>query len=87
MSQSPVTVPNRFDYVAYDQQAMDQQALFKKAFMELEALTESTLQPGRYKALLLTALEESYMWVGKSIRDDQITRNGTAPLQEARGKE
>lgn len=29
-------------------------------------------------------LEECYMWIGKAIRDDQIRRNGSAPLQEAR---
>jgi len=29
-------------------------------------------------------LEEFYMWVGKAIRDDQIKRNGSAPLQEGR---
>lgn len=29
-------------------------------------------------------VEEFYMWVGKAIRDDQIKRNGSAPLQEGR---
>ncbi len=29
-------------------------------------------------------LEQAYMWVGKAIRDDQINRNGSAPLQEER---
>ncbi len=34
---------------------------------------------------VLTSVEESYMWIGKAIRDEQIERNGSAPLQEARG--
>lgn len=29
-------------------------------------------------------LEEAYMWIGKTIRDDQIRRNGSAPMQEER---
>lgn len=29
-------------------------------------------------------LEVSYMWCGKAIRDDQIQRNGDAPLEEGR---
>ncbi len=36
---------------------------------------------------IMTKLEEAYMCVGKAIRDDQIARNGSAPLQEARGNE
>lgn len=32
----------------------------------------------------LRTLEESYMWCGKAIRDEQIARNGSAPLEEGR---
>lgn len=64
-----------FSYVKYDQAATEQQALFKTAFEQLEKLA-STLEPGRPAALVLTKLEEAYMWVGKSIRDRQIKRNG-----------
>jgi hypothetical protein len=32
-------------------------------------------------------LEEAYMWCGKGLRDQQIERNGSAPLQEERGNE
>jgi hypothetical protein len=41
----------------------------------------------RAKALALTKLEEVYMWIGKAIRDDQLSRNGTAELQEERNNE
>lgn len=35
----------------------------------------------------LNHLEEVYMWVGKAIRDEQISRDGKAELQEERGAE
>lgn len=79
--------PNRFDYVAYDQTAADAQARYKKGFQDLEDSIEHGLVNGRAKALVLTKMEEAYMWIGKAIRDDQIARNGSAPLQEARGQE
>lgn len=74
---------NRFDYVAYDEIAQKAQSEFKAVFIALEGGVE-TLKPGRAKALALTALEECYMWIGKAVRDEQIARNGSAPLQEAR---
>ena len=73
----------RFDYVQYDSIAIEQQSIMKQKFHEIEQLA-SELQPGRAQALIFTKLEEAYMWVGKAIRDDQIKRNGSAPLQESR---
>lgn len=77
-------MPNRFDYVAYDEIAQAKQTAFKNKFQEIEKLIEALLADGRAKSLTMTKLEEAYVWIGKSIRDDQITRNGSAPLQEAR---
>lgn len=37
----------------------------------LEDFTEKSLSSGRPKSLVMTKLEEAYMWVGKSIRDEQ----------------
>lgn len=34
----------------------------------------------------LQRLEQAYMWCGKAIRDEQIERNGSAPLLEERGQ-
>lgn len=84
VGQTKETQPNRFDYVAYDSIAQGSQAGFKKMFMELETHV-GTFSPaaGRAKALALTALEEAYMWIGKAIRDEQISR-GSASLQEGR---
>jgi len=75
---------SRFDYVQYDEQAAMKQEHFKGLVTALEAKVEEYLPNGRAKALVLTNLEEVYMWIGKGIRDEQIARNGSAPLQERR---
>lgn len=75
---------SRFDYVKYDQRAMNIQAEIKTKFEEIEAYVNEFLPDGRAKSLLMTSLEETYMWAGKSIRDDQVARNGSAPMQDER---
>ncbi len=77
---------NRFDYVKYDDKATTAQAEFKSAMQALEKLTDK-LSKGRAQSLVLTKLEEAFMWVGKAIRDDQIVRTGAVSLQESRGNE
>ena len=74
---------SRFDYVKYDDQAAAEQAEFKAKFQELEQMAVTKL-PGRPGSLVLTKLEEAYMWVGKGVRDAQIQRSGSAELQESR---
>lgn len=75
---------SRFDYVKYDEKALKDQKYFKDHFEITELAVNANLVSPRAKALVLTKLEEAYMWVGKAIRDDQIERNGSAPLQEER---
>ncbi len=74
---------SRFDYVQYDKEANEKQAKFKAMHQELGTCIEN-LKPGRSQAVALTKLEECYMWVGKALRDEQIARNGSTPLQEER---
>ena len=74
---------SRFDYVAYDEKAAQDQHYFKMQVQNLEKSIDELESP-RAKALALTKLEEVYMWIGKAIRDDQIKRNGSTPLQEGR---
>lgn len=62
---------NRFDYVKYDDKAVQIQTQFKDEFMKLEQMVEDGINDGRSKSLVLTKLEEAYMWVGKAIRDEQ----------------
>lgn len=69
---------SRFDYTKYDEDSIETQRIFKEIFVKLEDFIELALVSSRPKSLALTALEECYTWVGKSIRDDQIARNGSA---------
>lgn len=77
---------SRFDYVKYDTVAIAQQELAKKACQEMEGIIDGCLE-GRPRDLAHNALEVCYMWCGKGIRDGQIKRNGSAPLQEERNDE
>ena len=74
---------NRFDYVQYDEQATAIQNQFKVEVQKLESMIEK-MGAGRYQSMAMTALEETYCWIGKAIKEHQIMRNGTAPLQEGR---
>lgn len=76
---------NRFDYVAYDDIAADQQSRFKQKLMEIEDYVEHKLMNGRAKSLVITKLEEAYMWIGKAIRDEQIQTRNAYQEQPARG--
>lgn len=75
---------NRFDYVRYDDISIQVQDRVKTAATLLSSIIENELTDGRAKALALTKLEECYMWVGKAVRDEQISRRGSAPAQEER---
>lgn len=72
----------RFDYVRYDEKSQGIQEDFKSVFKTLEGMANVRLTSSRAKALMLTALEEAYMWAGKAIRDDQELRG--FELQEQR---
>lgn len=74
---------SRFDYVKYDLDNQQAQHVFKITFETIAECLEA-MPPSREVSLALTKLEESYMWIGKALRDDQIKRNGSAPLQEER---
>lgn len=68
----------RFSYVKYDEASRAAQESLKVLFERVEEFVEATLQDGRAKSLVLTHLEEAYMWTGKAIRDQQIKRGSMA---------
>ena len=74
---------SRFDYVKYDLQAEAKQIEFKQAAERLEKQILLILPVGRAQSLALTSLEEMFMWVGKAIRDDQISRNANGSFNGA----
>jgi hypothetical protein len=77
-------MPSRFDYVKYDETAQEIQQAMKSRVMRLEEAIEILIEDTESKDLALRKLEEVYMWLGKGIRNDQIKRIGSAPLQEER---
>ncbi len=75
---------SRFGYVRYDEQSISDQVSLKNAFEAAEQIVDHVLPAGRAKSLVMTHLEEAYMWCGKGVRDKQIERGGPADLQEER---
>lgn len=63
---------NRFDYVQYTEASQEISKNMKELFINLEEEIDKQLSNGRAKSLVLTKLEETYMWIGKAIRDDQL---------------
>lgn len=78
-------VSSRFDYLQYDTPSQLIQAAFKEKFIELETMIASIGATGRSAALAFTALEETYMWIGKAVRDAQVARAGQIAINEQRG--
>lgn len=66
----------RFDYVKYDGISTTQQNSAKELCSALEKYIEAAFVQGRAKSLALTSLEECYMWIGKAIRDEQVSQRG-----------
>ena len=71
----------RFDYVKYDKSTTEISEGFKELYASIDGLINEldiTPNAGREKALAITKLEESFMWIGKMLRNNQITINGNA---------
>jgi len=80
---------SRFDYVKYDEYSQKLQSDIKDLFTEIDIMLmkDNPLPECREKYQALVHLEMAYMWIGKLIREDQISRNGKAELQEERNNE
>lgn len=77
----------RFDYAKFDDESVVDHAAFKELFLKLEYLVAQKLHEGRSAAMVLTHLEEAFMWVGKAIRDTQAARGGESLGQMYRGEQ
>lgn len=77
----------RFDYVVYGDEQKEAQEQFKNLFEAIEGYASFRLAEGRYKSLLMTALEEAYAWTGKALRDEVIFLNKNIPHCEKRTNE
>lgn len=61
----------RFDWVIFDEPRQQLQGIIKDRYKRVEIALDA-LAAGRAKSLALTKLEESFMWVGKALRDEQL---------------
>lgn len=82
----PTNPPGRFSYVRYDAESVEKQEALKKMYEGIEEFVNKNLKPGRAQSLVLTKLEESYMWTGKAIRDEQIARDPQTAHSPERGE-
>lgn len=74
----------RFDYIKYDELSQVQQIEAKDMCLDLEYWIEVNLK-GRPASIALTKLEEVYAWIGKGIRDLQVSeRRNDTPEEERR---
>lgn len=63
-------------YVKFDKTSTKKCELIKKVFEMSINVVDKNINNSREKSLAITKLEESFMWVGKAVRDEQIIRNG-----------
>lgn len=75
---------NELDYVKYDTQSQHHQLLIKDKADALIKAIKTLIDDPVSKEYALKSLQECYMWTGKGLRNDQISRNGSAELQEER---
>jgi hypothetical protein len=62
---------SRFDYVPFNENTRAAQEEFKQRYVSIEVLIDR-LPAMKGKAFALQRLEESFMWVGKALRDIQL---------------
>jgi len=60
----------RFDYVPFNEPTRRIHEQLKRHYEEVEAGI-AMLDSGRAKSLALTKLEESFMWIGKAVKQMQ----------------
>lgn len=77
----------RFDYIRYDDFSKNLQEDFKKKFEAIEMNAMMQLSDSRARSLMLSRLEEAYMWIGKAIRDMQIARGAVGDHMPERSVE
>jgi hypothetical protein len=60
--------------IKYDEKSAKVNETIKARFEEAYEALREHLGASREKSLALTKLEESFMWVGKAIKHDQLLR-------------
>lgn len=76
----------RFSYVKYDPEISGLSEMFKGLCEQLDNAMVEHLPHGRERNLAHTYLEQVYMWIGKSLRDVQIHKDGQVNHVPSRGE-
>lgn len=76
----------RFSYVKYDSEISAKSEMFKVLCEQLDQAMVDNLPHGRERNLAHTYLEQVFMWIGKSLRDMQIEKDGQVNHVAARGE-
>ena len=63
-----------FSYTKYDKLSTTKSETFKMLHETIVSTLKASLPPSREQSLAITKLEESFMWTGKAIRNEQIDR-------------
>lgn len=63
----------RFNYVEWDEKAQNLSDSLKSQCLCVEAMI-NPLTDSREKSMAITKLEETFMWIGKAIRTDMLSR-------------
>jgi hypothetical protein len=75
----PQMRPSTFDYLSPSAEQIARMALMREAFAKMEDMIEVSVSPGRYKALAITALEQSAMWANKGVVHATNRESNEAP--------
>lgn len=72
-----LSMKTRLNYVAWDERSEILQQIAKKLFQETEYFVDTSFENSREKSLTITKLEETWMWLGKTIKIEQEKRNSS----------
>jgi hypothetical protein len=77
----------RFDYVNFSESSMTASNEMRDLMTRLErAISDRLPQDARSTSLALTKLEEAWMWIGKSIRDQQESSTSSSSSSTTRNQ-
>jgi hypothetical protein len=62
--------PTTFEYLKPTDAQLQAMEQMRACFRDIAEFLDSRLPQGRYKALVMTALEEAAMWANKSVTRD-----------------
>lgn len=77
-----LNMKTRLNYVAWDEGSEILQQIAKKLFQEMEYFVDTSFENSREKSLTITKLEETWMWLGKTIKVEQEKRIDSKKLSE-----